>query len=71
MAMPTMVSVDARLRDVGDTITVAYNVPGSDANEIAIVAEGADPDSAVERLRRVRRERHGRACDRVARARGL
>ena len=50
MAMPTMVSVDARLRDVGDTITVAYNVPGSEANEIAIVAEGADPDSAVERL---------------------
>jgi endonuclease/exonuclease/phosphatase family metal-dependent hydrolase len=50
IAMPTMVSVDARLRDVGDTITVAYNVPGSDSNEIAIVAEGGEPDSAAERL---------------------
>ena len=50
MAMPTMVSVDARLRDVGDTITVAYNAPGSDSNEIAVITEGEEPDSAVERL---------------------
>ena len=50
VAMPTMVSVDARLRTVGDTITVAYNAPDSDGNEIAIVPEGGDPRSPARRL---------------------
>jgi hypothetical protein len=49
-AMPTMVAVDARMRTVGDRITVAYNLPGSDANEVAIVPEGGDPGSPVTRL---------------------
>ncbi len=34
----------------GDTITVAYNAPGSDDNEIAIVGEGGDPASPAQRL---------------------
>jgi endonuclease/exonuclease/phosphatase family metal-dependent hydrolase len=49
-AMPTMVSVDARLRTVGDSITVAYNAPDSHANKIAIVPEGGDPSSPARRL---------------------
>ena len=50
VAMPTMVSVDARLRTVGDTIVLGYNAPGSDGNEIGIVPEGGDAASPVERL---------------------
>jgi predicted small secreted protein len=50
VAMPTMVSVDARLRTVGDTITVAYNAPDSDGNQIAIVPEGGDPSAPARRL---------------------
>jgi endonuclease/exonuclease/phosphatase family metal-dependent hydrolase len=50
VAMPTMVSVDARLRTVGDKISVAYNVPGSDGGEIAIVPDGGDPGSPARRL---------------------
>jgi len=50
VAMPTMVSVDARLRTVGDTITVAYNAPGSDGNQIAVVPDGGDPSSPARRL---------------------
>jgi endonuclease/exonuclease/phosphatase family metal-dependent hydrolase len=42
--MPTMVSVNARLQNVGDTITVAYHGAGG---EIAIVPEGEDPSAAV------------------------
>ena len=49
-AMPTMVSVDARLRTVGDPITVAYNAPDSHGNKIAIVPEGGDPSSPARRL---------------------
>ena len=48
VAMPTLVAVDASLRTVGDQITIAWNVPGSDANEIAILAEGGDPADALE-----------------------
>jgi hypothetical protein len=48
MPMPTMVGVDHRLGTVGDSITIAYNDPGSAGGEIAIVPEGDDPDSAVE-----------------------
>ena len=50
VAMPTMVSVDARLGTVGDEVTVAYNLPDSEGNEIAIVPEGGDPEAATERL---------------------
>jgi hypothetical protein len=50
VAMPTMISVDARLATLGDRITVTYNAPGSDGNEIEIVPEGGDPASPVERL---------------------
>jgi endonuclease/exonuclease/phosphatase family metal-dependent hydrolase len=42
--MPTMVSVNARLQNVGDTITVAYHGAGG---EIAIVPEGEGPSAAV------------------------
>jgi endonuclease/exonuclease/phosphatase family metal-dependent hydrolase len=49
-AMPTMVSVDARLRTVGDRITVAYNAPDSDGNRIEIVPEGGDPGSSTRSL---------------------
>jgi endonuclease/exonuclease/phosphatase family metal-dependent hydrolase len=49
VAMPTMVSVDAGLRTVGDEVTVAYNAP-SEGNEIAIVREGGDPGAPAERL---------------------
>ncbi len=48
--MPTLIAVDARLRTVGDEITVTHNVPGSDDNEIAIVPEGGDPADPVETL---------------------
>ena len=50
VAMPTLVAVDARLRTVGDQITVTHNVPGSGDNEIAIVPEEGDPADAVETL---------------------
>jgi endonuclease/exonuclease/phosphatase family metal-dependent hydrolase len=50
VAMPTMVSVNARLGDVGDEVTLAYNAEDSDENEIAIVPEGGDPAAARERL---------------------
>ena len=50
VAMPTLVSVDARLGTVGDEVTIAYNVPDSEGNEIAIVPEGGDPEAATERL---------------------
>jgi len=50
VAMPTMVSVDSRLRTAGDTITVAYNAPDSDGNQIAIVPEDGDPESSARRL---------------------
>jgi endonuclease/exonuclease/phosphatase family metal-dependent hydrolase len=50
VAMPTMISVDARLRTAGDEISLAYNAPGSDGNEIAIVPEGGDPASSLEEL---------------------
>ena len=40
--MPTMVAVDHRLGTVGDAIAIAYNDPGSDGGEIAIVPEGGD-----------------------------
>ncbi len=40
--MPTTVAVDHRLGTVGDAISIAYNAPGSDGNEIAIVPEGGD-----------------------------
>ena len=50
VAIPTMVAVDARLRTVGDEIAVTHNVPGSDANEVAIVPEGSDAAEAVETL---------------------
>jgi hypothetical protein len=49
-AMPTMVSVDARLRTLGDRITIAYNAPDSDGNQIAIVPESGDPSSPARRL---------------------
>ena len=45
--MPTMVSVNARLQNVGDTITVAYHGAGG---EIAIVPEDEDPSAAVATL---------------------
>jgi endonuclease/exonuclease/phosphatase family metal-dependent hydrolase len=61
-AMPTMVSVDARLRTVGDPITVAYNAPDSHGNKIAIVPEGVDPSSPARRLD-VRGERGTRTLD--------
>ena len=48
--MPTLIAVDARLRDVGDEITVTHNAPGSGADEIAIVPEGGDPADPVETL---------------------
>jgi len=48
VAMPTLVAVDARLKTVGDEITVTYNVPGSGDNEIVIVPEGGDPADPVE-----------------------
>jgi endonuclease/exonuclease/phosphatase family metal-dependent hydrolase len=48
--MPPMVAVNARLGTVGDRMTVAYNAPGLDANEIAIVRAGGDPDSPAIRL---------------------
>ena len=50
VAMPTLIAVDARLRTVGDEITVTYNVPGSGDKEIVIVPEGGDPAEAVETL---------------------
>jgi endonuclease/exonuclease/phosphatase family metal-dependent hydrolase len=50
LAMPTLIAVDARLRTVGDEITVTYNLPESDDNEIAIVPEGGDPVDPVETL---------------------
>ena len=52
--MPTTVAVDHRLGTVGDAISIAYNAPGSDGNEIAIVPEGgdsADPDRDPRRAR--------------------
>ena len=48
--MPTLIAVDARLRTVGDEITITYNAPGSGDGEIAIVPEGGDPADAVETL---------------------
>jgi endonuclease/exonuclease/phosphatase family metal-dependent hydrolase len=62
VAMPTMVSVDARLRTVGDTITVAYNAPDSDGNQIAIVPESGDQRSSARHLD-VRGERGTRTLD--------
>ena len=62
VAMPTMVSVDARLRTVGDTITVAYNAPDSDGNQIAIVPQGGDLRSPARRLD-VRGERGTKTLD--------
>ena len=50
VAMPAMVSVNAQLQNAGDTITVAYNAPGSEENEIAIVPDGGDPASPVMQL---------------------
>jgi len=50
VAMPTMVAVDARLRTVGDPVTVTANAPGSDGNDVAIVAAGERPARAVKTL---------------------
>lgn len=50
VAMPTLVAVDASLRTVGDEITVAWNLPGFDENDIVIVPEGGDPSEAIETL---------------------
>jgi Endonuclease/Exonuclease/phosphatase family len=50
VAMPTMVSVDASLRTVGDRISVSHSAPDSDGNQIAIVPEGGDPQTAARRL---------------------
>ncbi len=50
VAMPTLVSVDARLATVGDAITVGYNDPGADGNEIAVVPEGGDIGDPIETL---------------------
>ena len=50
VAMPTLVAVDAALRDVGDEIAVTHNVPGSDAGQLAVVPEGGDPADPVETL---------------------
>ena len=52
VAMPTLIAVDARLRTVGDEITVTHNAPGSGDNEIAIVPEGGDPADPIETLAR-------------------
>jgi endonuclease/exonuclease/phosphatase family metal-dependent hydrolase len=48
--MPPMVAVNARLGTVGDRMTVAYNAPSVNGNEIAIVRAGGDPDSPAIRL---------------------
>ena len=50
VAMPTLVAVDAALRDVGDEIAVTHNVPGSDPGQLAVVPEGGDPADPVEAL---------------------
>ena len=50
VAMPTLVAVDAALRDVGDEIAVTHNAPESGELEIAIVPEGGDPAEAVDTL---------------------
>jgi len=50
VAMPTLVAVDAALRDVGDEIAVTHNASESGETEIAIVPAGGDPSEAVETL---------------------
>ena len=60
VAMPTLIAVDARLRTVGDEITITYNAPGSADNEIAIVPEDGDPAEPSD-ARGHRRTRHGEA----------
>ena len=50
VAMPTLIAVDARLRTVGDEITITYNSPGSADNEIAIVPKDGDPADPVRTL---------------------
>ena len=49
--MPSMIAVNARLQTVGDRMTVAYNAPESEGNEIAIVRAGRDPASSFILLR--------------------
>ena len=53
VAMPAMVSVNAQLQNAGDTITVAYNAPGSDGQR--------DRDRARRRRSRVARDAGGRS----------
>jgi len=48
VAMPTLVAVDARLATVGDEVAVTWNNPETGGNEIAVVAEGGDPEDAIE-----------------------
>jgi hypothetical protein len=48
--MPTLVAVDARLATVGDEITVSWNDPVSEGDEVAVVPEGGDSADAVETL---------------------
>jgi endonuclease/exonuclease/phosphatase family metal-dependent hydrolase len=50
VAMPALIAVDARLRDVGDEIEVTWNDPGSDGGEIAVVAEGGEASDPIETL---------------------
>jgi len=50
VAMPTLVAVDARLADIGDTITVTWNNPDTGGNELAVVPEGGDPGDAIETI---------------------
>jgi hypothetical protein len=50
VAMPTLIAVDASLRNVGDEITITHNVPGSGGGEIAIAPEGGDTAEAVDTL---------------------
>jgi len=50
VAMPTMVSVDARIGNAGDQRIIRYKAPTADRNSIAIVKEGGDPASPLETL---------------------
>lgn len=49
-AMPTLISVDARMGDVGDERAISYRAPTASGNRIAIVTEGGHASSPLTTL---------------------